>query len=203
MIKREIKRKLIHLLVLLIPGFYSVLEKEAALVFLIPLAVAAITVDFLRCYSTELRLFLNGLLGGIMRDHEHASPGNPLKSLSAVSYLMAASVLCVAFFPKILAITALCVLGVSDTTASLVGIKYGRNKIGNLGKTLEGTAAFLISAWATIVLVWLISGESLHFLISALIASVVSTLAEMSAKKLRLDDNFLIPVAFCLSAILL
>ena len=49
-------------------------------------------------------------------------------------------------------ICAIAIMGFADTAAALVGIKYGRSRIGRTGKTVEGCIAFAVVASAVFVI---------------------------------------------------
>lgn len=85
-------------------------------------------------------------------------------------------------FGKEPAMVSVVVLAVGDAFASIVGMKYGKRKIGN--RTLEGTFAFFFSTFLVLSLfvgLW-----------EALLVSLSSALVE--ALPIKLDDNFTVPL---------
>ena len=73
----------------------------------------------------------------------------------------------------------------ADPCASLAGHYFGQFKI--YTKTLEGSIAFFIIA-STILIFF-----STPY-IDVIIVSSICTIAELFSKKIKIDDNFLIPV---------
>jgi dolichol kinase len=91
---------------------------------------------------------------------------------------------------------ALCVLGVADPFAALIGRRWGRHKI-RTGRSLEGTIAFVISGTLTAALGLALLGEAVgngpSVMTLALWAALTGAVAELVTSKL--DDNLTIPVA--------
>ncbi|MFN3598754.1 MAG: diacylglycerol/polyprenol kinase family protein [Aquificaceae bacterium] len=85
-------------------------------------------------------------------------------------------------FGKGSALVGVLVLAVGDAFAGLVGIRYGRTRIGN--KSLEGSLAFFLSTF--LVLLPFVG------MMKALWISLFCALVE--ALPLKLDDNFTIPL---------
>lgn len=85
-------------------------------------------------------------------------------------------------FGKESAMVSVVVLAVGDAFASMVGIKYGKRRIGN--KSLEGSLAFFLSSFLALCFF-------LGFYKSFLVA-LFSSLAE--AFSFKLDDNFTVPL---------
>ncbi|TPX51207.1 hypothetical protein SeLEV6574_g00422 [Synchytrium endobioticum] len=82
-------------------------------------------------------------------------------------------------------------LGLGDSLASVVGIKYGRRRWPHSRKTLEGTAVFVLSVlvcWVVGVLLGVCSWEKL---LSAIGSSVLGGLFEASSEQ---NDNLLVPL---------
>ena len=89
-------------------------------------------------------------------------------------------------FNEKVAVIALLVMSLSDSSAALIGIKYGTTRLFN--KSLEGTLAFLIS---TYLIIFLLSSASLMLL---LIATITATVIELFSTP-KFNDNIFIPVA--------
>jgi dolichol kinase len=173
----EINRKIVHLVSLAIPVGVALTSKETALMVLIPLSFAFLTVDILRRYHAgTASLFEKYFIGTVLREKEK-------NTLMGSTYFLLASVLVILLFPTAIANASLLILVFSDTLAAWVGKAIG--KIHILGKTLEGSLAFLLSA---LLIVWLYPGlNRLSGSIAALGATVVELLP------LHIDDNLSIP----------
>jgi len=173
----EITRKVVHLVSLAIPIGYALTSKETALIILIPLSLAFLTIDILRRYVPRLRsLFERYFIGTVLREKEK-------DRLMGSTYFLLASVLVILLFPPAIANASLLILIISDTCAAWVGKGIGKVRI--LDKTLEGSLAFLVSA---LLIVWIFPGlDRLSASLAALGATVVELLP------IHMDDNLSIP----------
>jgi dolichol kinase len=173
----EIKRKVVHLVSLAIPIGYALTSKETALIILIPLSLAFLTIDILRRYVPGLRsLFERYFIGTVLRERER-------DQLMGSTYFLLSSVLVILLFPPAIANASLLILIISDTCAAWVGKGIGKVRI--LNKTLEGSLAFLVSA---LLIVWIFPGlDRLSASLAALGATVVELLP------IHIDDNLSIP----------
>jgi dolichol kinase len=185
--KEEIFRKLIHLSSLWIPILYLHCNTAFMLKILFPLTIIAIIIDISRKYIPKLNQLVNLLIGNLMRDDEKSS-----NSFAGATHLFIASTFTIAFFNKEIAIFALSVLVISDTFAALIGRKFGRIKLAS--KSLEGSLSFALSAFA--IHCYFVNFHNFDLpLTQSLFAIFAATLAELYSKKLRMDDNFAIPLA--------
>ncbi len=173
----EIKRKIVHLATLIIPFGYLLTSKETVLTFLIPLTLGLLAVDLLRrIHPGMASLFQKYFIGRVLREKES-------RTLMGSTYFLLSSLLVILIFPKSIAIVSILILILADTSAAMVG--KGIGKIHILGKTLEGSLAFLL---CSLIIVWIYPqlnrvGGSL----AALGATVIELLP------VRLDDNLTIP----------
>jgi dolichol kinase len=180
--QQEIWRKLIHLGSAAFPIAYWLTDKPFMLWVLVPLAVIAVGAETLRHLKPRFRAFIDRWLGRLLRQAEdHTLTGATCVTLGAM--------LSIALFDKPIAITVLLFLSVSDALASLVGIRFGRVRLG--GKSLEGSAAFLVSAVAIALLV--LRSAPLVAVLGAVVATVVEALPLKIAGR-KLDDNLTIPL---------
>jgi len=150
-----------------------------ALVVLGVLAGACLIADFLRMAHPSLRRLYFTLFGRIIRDHERK------EKLTGATYVLLSGVLCVWLFQKDVAIVALTYMLIGDTTAALVGRRWGRRRI-RQGKTVEGTVACLgicclIGVALPLVPWW-----------KALAGAVIATVVEFLPS--GVDDNLGIPL---------
>jgi dolichol kinase len=180
--KQEIWRKLIHLGSAAFPIAYWLTNQTVMLWVLVPLAVIAVGAETLRHLRPGFRAFIDRWLGRLLRRAEdHTLTGATCVTLGAL--------LSIVLFDKPIAIAVLLFLSVSDALASLVGIRFGRIRIGN--KTLEGSAIFLVSAVAIALLV--LRSAPLVAVLGAAVATVVEALPLKIAGH-KLDDNLTIPL---------
>jgi len=175
----ESARKLIHLLGGLIPLIYLLLNltKLQALLILGSLALPFIVADVLRLRWPALNRWFLGLFQGAMRPEEG-------KRLTGSTYYLVACWFTILMFERNVAAAALLVLACADTAASVAGQAMGGYQL-TKGKTLSGTAAFLVTAF----LVTLPLFPAPTAFAGAVIAAVTECLP------LPLDDNITIPLA--------
>ncbi|MEK6733970.1 MAG: hypothetical protein AABY27_02550 [Pseudomonadota bacterium] len=192
--KEEILRKLVHFSSLWIPFLYFYNSTAFMLRILISLSILALSLDISKKFIPSLNILIKKLMGSIMREEEKSS-----NSLSGATYLLVASTLTIAFFPKEIAIFSLSILVISDSMAAIIGKKYGR--IHFMNKSLEGSLSFAASAYA----IYYYFANYLEFNLpfkATLIAIFFGTIAEAFAKKIHLDDNLLIPLSISFSLLL-
>lgn len=183
----EIVRKGIHLCSLSIPIIYSFINRSLALQILIPLTAAFVFVDLARHASPGVARWFYRWFGWLLRRHEQVEGTWRLMGSSNV---LIAATLSVLIFPKVIAINAIAILIISDTTSALIGRRYGKHRF--VGKSLEGSAAFLVSALLVILVAPKVEYTMGEYLIG-FAAGVVGTLVE--AASVRIDDNLSIPLS--------
>ena len=98
------------------------------------------------------------------------------------------------FSPRV-ASCAFTILILSDTSAALIGRKWGRHRFSN-GKSLEGSLAFLLSGWIIAVCFCLAGGLPGATMAVWLGGVAVSCVAEFFNEQIHMDDNFTIPMLF-------
>ena len=175
----EVRRKLVHLIALIIPVGYLLWPSEAqAKALLLGGMIIAIGVDTFRLGEPRYRNLFHSLSGELIRPGEKSN-------LLGSTCLLIASTITVFLFPKQVAAAALCYLIVGDTVAALVGRRFGKIRLFGK-KTLLGSLAFFASAFLAGSL---IPGlETRTAFAGALVAAVAEALP------LPVDDNFSIPI---------
>ncbi len=184
----ELIRKGIHMMSLSIPVGYYFISQQLALTILIPMTLAFVIVDLLRSYHAPTYRLYRCIFGRMLRPHEKTLKK---KTLNGASWVLISATVCVLVFPKIITITAFAILIISDTTAALVGRRFGTKKFND--KTLEGSTAFVLSAIAVILLTPKVQYMLVEYIV-AVVAAIVGALAEVFSFDI-IDDNFAIPVA--------
>ncbi|MBM4165415.1 MAG: dolichol kinase [Ignavibacteria bacterium] len=191
--KKELVRKFIHLISLTIPiSYWFWFSKETTLFLLIILAVISLAIDIARLYHTSFSQFYNIIFQSILREHETT---DKKKNLTGATYVLISAVLCVALFPKLIAITSFFILIISDTASALFGRKFGRHKFNSIAggkKSWEGSIAFVISAFAVILLTPKVRYSFVEYAY-AFIAAIGGAIAELFSFDF-LDDNLAIPL---------
>ena len=199
--KQEILRKSVHLSSLWMVACICFLPKPFLLVLFGALFVLNVSAEY-GYYRKQpfCRALYGRVLDRMLRDK--ATDGT--FRLSGSPYVLAAAFIVTLLFVKEAAAAALAVMLVGDTAAALVGRKFGRHKLNEGKKSVEGSAAFLISS----LLVLYVFAKLCDFPTLVCLAGAggvfMAMLAEIYEDKLHVDDNFSIPlcVGFALSAVL-
>lgn len=183
----ELIRKSIHLCSLAIPLVYYWISKAQALSVLIPLALVLGVLDVARLYHPATGRLYSKYLGFLLRHHERTEHG---RKLNGATYVLLSAIICVIVFPKVIVITAFAVLIISDTSAALIGRRFGRHRFFN--KSVEGTAAFFLSALVVVALAPKVAWLPAEYALGA-IAVLIGAIVE--ASPVPLDDNLSIPLS--------
>lgn len=131
-------------------------------------------------------------ISAIMREDERVGFTSATK-LIFISYIM------LYVIPTNLYLVAFSTLMISDAVAAIVGLRYGEIKL--YGKSLEGSVAFLLSATVISFIWWHLLGETYAYLFVSLVAAGAATIMELCSKRVNVDDNLLIPVAYAAVAL--
>ncbi len=184
----EVYRKLIHLTSLSIPVVYYFITMELALKILIPLTIISLILDIGRYLFPKMGDFFYLIFGFLLREHER---DHKKRNLNGATYVLISAVICVVIFPKVFFITAFAVLIISDSSAALIGRKWGQHKF--IYKSLEGTIAFFVSACIVVLLSPKLEGSITEFLIG-FAAVAIGAIAENISYGWA-DDNLSIPLS--------
>jgi dolichol kinase len=180
----EILRKLIHLSSLIYPILYLILDDKVVMLFITgTLLTVILIVEILR----KRFIFINGLFckycGFSLRNKERSG-------LTGGTFFMIGVFFTILFYSQSIAVLSMFILVISDTFASIVGLSFGRRKIVD-NKTIEGSIAFLLSA----LIISCIGGIYFNLsLPNLMVASVFTTILELLNKRIKIDDNILIPL---------
>jgi dolichol kinase len=181
--RKEVYRKIVHIascttIAILLCYF----GKEVFLPWILPVAISFPIIDYSRKYIPLIKRLSFTLFGIITRRHEH-------HTLSGASWVFIGAGFTVYIFNEQIALIALLVIGLSDSAAALIGIKYGATRLFN--KSLEGSLAFFIT---TYLIIFFLSSSSFLLL---LIATISATAIELLSTP-KLNDNVLIPISTAL-----
>jgi dolichol kinase len=184
----EIVRKLIHLCSLSIPVIYYFIPQSTAIIVLGILTLIAVVLDVSRHFFPKVGKLFIMIFGFLLRKHE---VDGRKKNLNGATYVLISALLGVIIFPKVLFLTAFPILIISDSTAALIGRKFGKHKF--LAKSLEGTLAFFISASIVVLFTPKLNGSMTEYFIG-IIAAAIGAIVENISFGLA-DDNLSIPIA--------
>lgn len=185
--KDELIRKLIHLCSLSIPIIYYFISRYDALLILGILSFLALLIDLGRYHFSKFGELFYKIFGFMLRQHEK---DEKKKNLNGATYVLLSAFLGVLIFPKIIFINAFAILIISDTSAALIGRRYGT--ISFLRKSFQGTLAFFISAIVVIIFAPKLDNNLIEYSIGVLAAFVGAIVENISNDVV--DDNLSIPL---------
>jgi len=188
----EKKRKAFHLSAIIFPLLYLFISRTSITLILFIVTVVTLYLDISRHNNIKIGEFVTRFFAKIMRISEI----NGSFALSGTSFMMLGFFLTALLFPKNLVICSWLILIISDCLAALVGKKIG-NTLNN-GKSLAGSVAFLASAIFISILTYFYLGYNTSFII-IIVSSLTTTAVEFYSKDLKINDNLLIPISYCLS----
>ena len=186
--KDEILRKLIHLCSLSIPVVYYFIPRSTALIILGIMTAIALFFDLGRYLSSTIGKIFYKFFGFMLRQHEL---DHKKRNLNGATYVLLSAFICVLLFPKVIVVTAFAILIISDTTAALIGRRFGKHKF--LFKSLEGTLAFFLSGVVVVLLSPKIEYRFSEYVIG-IIATAFGAIIENVSFGLA-DDNLVIPIS--------
>lgn len=188
--KQEIRRKIFHMLILLIPASYHFLGKWQSLVIIAPICTLVFLLDYFRSKNSKLNEFFVKFFNPILREKEKKA-----EILCGATYLLLATCVCFFFFKKEFVITAFVILAISDALASLVGKSIKSKEF--FEKSRAGSIAFFVSALVVMISFAIILDAKLWFYFFGIITVSFVTLIEARPSFVEIDDNFSIPFSFC------
>lgn len=193
---QEILRKLIHLSSLWMVASLALLPRAVNTCLFAALLVFQIAIEYGHHKKWPLLTATYGrFFGNMLRESEK---GRQFR-LSGAPYVLAAALMVTLLFEKTIAMVALSTMLIGDTCAALVGRRFGRHKINNGSKSIEGAAAFWLSSTAVLAFFVFTFRQPTTFAIMGLIGITLAMLAEIYEKQVRMDDNFSIPLAMGIS----
>ena len=165
----------------LVPIGYMLIPRTPMVVSLFFLAVFSLLIDFLRLRIKPIGNFFDRYLGKILWKKER-------DTLTAATNYAVAAFLSVYFFDKWIAIAVLLFLSFGDTAAHMIGVQWGKNRVGSVKaeKTMEGSFACLIICLS--VSAFLPQPELFVLFIGSIVASLVEIFP------FGIDDNFTLPL---------
>lgn len=179
-LKKEIMRKLFHLMELPTLLVYSIIRfywtERVAIMALTGLFLVLMEIEYVRLeWKPKLPIPKSF---DILRPHER-------DNVASTIFFVAATIIAFSVFDYAIAMTALFLTVFGDLVAALIGIKFGKRKIYKQ-KSLEGFIAGLITNLAVGFL--LLPDYPFIYIMMAFVASIVELLTG------KLDDNLTVPI---------
>ncbi|MDI6780005.1 MAG: dolichol kinase [Bacteroidota bacterium] len=185
--KIEFFRKGIHFCSLSIPVVYFFIDKATALAILIPVTMLFLVSDLMRYYNKKAATLYYKYFGWLLRNHER---DEKTKRLTGASNILISAIICVLIFPKIITVMAFAVLIISDSTAALIGRRFGQTKF--FKKSLEGAVGFFISAVIVVLLTPKVQYHITEYFIGV---AGVAVAAIVESTIISIDDNITVPIS--------
>lgn len=187
----ELQRKAIHLGALVLPLAMLVLPVPVARVGLTALAAVAVALDVARQRVPAVRRALvDRAFGWMMRPEEIPPEGGPLVFNGAVWMCLSAAI-CIWILPPAVGAAALAMLMLGDAAAAIVGRRFGAHKWPGTPKSVEGSAAYAVAAFATglAVSAWPDAGLTA---VAVAVGAVAG--AALEALPIPVNDNIRVPI---------
>jgi len=178
-IQQEIKRKSLHLLTLLSPLLYNILPYNTSLIISASLVIIDLIAETIRLLYPSVNRLMLKIFEGAYREKEK-------ENVSTLIWTLSGTFLTIFLFSenKNVVTLSLLYLSLGDTVAALVGVKFGKIRLGSRGKSLEGSLAFFLIAF----LCSLFFVKIEYAFISAFLGAAIEFLP------LPIDDNFVLPI---------
>lgn len=175
----EIRRKSLHMLTIFYPIMYNLVSYETAVIISASLVIIDLIFETIRLlYPTVNRILLK-IFEGMYREKEK-------ENVSTLIWTLSGAFLTIFLFPdnKNIVTLSLLFLTFGDSVAAVVGVMFGKIKLGSRGKSLEGSLAFFLVAFLCSI-----------FFIKVEYALLISFIAaSIEFLPLPLDDNFVLPI---------
>lgn len=189
--KQELLRKTVHLSSLWIPALILFAPRAVCVGLFALLLSGNIVVEY--GYYKRLPFFVNTygrLFSEMLRDKETKGGFR----FSGSPYVLGAALAVSALFPTVCAACAMTVMLISDTVAALIGRPFGKHKINQGKKSVEGALAFFAAGALVVFGTTVCFQTDGAFLARGLSGVFAAMFAEVYENRLKIDDNLSIPL---------
>ncbi len=173
-------RKLYRLSGIIFPIVYYFTDKRLTLNLLSATLFLLVLLELLRFKFPSINQVIFRYLKLIVKEEEK-------KRILGTTYFIFAALLVVLLFKKPIAIISISFSVFGDATATLVGVKWGRIKLGQ--RSLEGSLAFFLTC---LIVGWILFRPLTLNLNIVLIGALAAALIELLP--LPFDDNLTVPI---------
>lgn len=189
--KQELLRKTVHLSSLWIPALILFAPRAVCVGLFAFLLSGNIVIEY--GYYKRLPFFVNTygrLFSEMLRDKETKGGFR----FSGSPYVLGAALAVSALFPTVCAACAMTVMLISDTVAALIGRPFGKHKINQGKKSVEGALAFFVAGALVVFGTTVCFQTDGAFLARGLSGVFAAMFAEVYENRLKIDDNLSIPL---------
>ena len=174
-----VTRKILRWAASIFPVLYMFMSRKFMIIFLVVIVGCFLFLEI-------VRFRLPGINDWLFR-HIKILKHKEKAEMSSITFFLISALLTIIFFRKDIAIAAMFFTTFGDSVSTLVGMKYGRTRIGH--RSLEGSLAFLTVCVIISLLLTFIIDLRLRVLI---LGSIVGTVIELIP--MPIDDNFTVPI---------
>ncbi|MEN3013000.1 MAG: hypothetical protein ABDH23_00070 [Endomicrobiia bacterium] len=176
---KEIKRKSLHLLTVFYPIGYNLLPFQTSVIVSASLVIIDLIFETIRLLYPSVNRILLKIFEGTYRQKEE-------ENVSTLIWTLSGAFLTILLFSdnKNIVTLSLLYLVFGDSIAAIVGVWFGKIKLGSRGKSLEGSLAFFLVAF----LCGLFFVKVEYAFLTALLGAAIEFLP------LPIDDNFILPL---------
>jgi len=177
--KHEIYRKFVHYSSSIFPVcYYFYLDRDTMLWILGSCTILIVTGEIMRFIFPFFTNLYGSLFGEITRNSEN-------NSFTGATYTLFGFLLCTFLFSKEIAVFAMLIQSLGDSTAALVGIRWGTVKI--INKSLQGSLTFLLISLGIVFLLNDLPRPA------GIVSSVIATIVELLPSPF--NDNLMVPLS--------
>ena len=201
---KENIRKAFHFCGLIIPLMILLLSQKVSILILLCILIPVLIADYNNFAIRYKNIPYSNVLLQLFREEELVKG-----KLSGFSWLLIGLLLSIVAFDKYLVALSMSILIVGDACAALIGKNFGKIKLCG-SKTFEGTFAFIVFGSITALVCTEYVFNQSNFLKDVIeytnfdslfvcFAVVVASIVELTSKSIEIDDNFAVPLSFCLT----
>ncbi len=175
-------RKLYHMSGLVLILIYSIMGREHGLIMLGTILVTVTAIDIARLMIRPVNSFVYSHMSSFIRESERTT-------LTGSPWYILGTLCAAAFFDLPVAIVAVAFLAFGDVSATTVGEIWGKTKLWDGKKSLEGTVAFFVAG----IVAGVVISRFYPMDMAVIIAGAVSA-AIVEILPLKVNDNLTIPL---------
>jgi dolichol kinase len=186
-LKGELFRKLIHYSSAVIPIGYYFLDKKTVLYILVPILFLMIVFEILKYNNKYVYSLYTKFFSYLLREHEY---DKRKIRINGATWLLIAFTICIFIFPKLIAITGMLLLSLSDSTSAIIGRVYGKKQYAP-NRSIIGSVTFLV-----VGIIIIFATPKYFYLPNEYLIGIIAVTGTTLTDSLNLptDDNFIIPV---------
>lgn len=189
--RKENIRKILHIFGgMLIPIFILLLPNRICIILNIVVLLPVLIIDYNNWFYFLNKIPKGNLIIQLLREHEMIKG-----KLNGLSWLLLGTFAVICFCDKYLSALSIAVFIVGDAMAAIIGKNFGKIKL-CCNKTLEGTLSFVLSSGfiGVCFLRYIFPDFNIYYIIFAIL---ISSIVELVSKNIGVDDNFTLPLSFC------